>query len=104
MAAEGESRPDDEREGADLGGHLCARSSIVVRDAGPGDVEADLEHGVLEKLAVLALGDGLGVRADQADAVLLSGCLCAMEVHGGVERGLAAQRRAARRPDAFRRR
>ena len=69
-AAEREGGADDEREGADLLGHL-ARLLHRVGDAGARQVEPDLEHGLLEQQAVLALVDGLGVGADHPDAVLL---------------------------------
>ena len=52
--------------------------------------EADLEHRVLEKLPVLALGDGFGVGPDEFDAVFGENALV-VEVHRGVERRLAAE-------------
>ena len=74
-----------------------ARFLDGVGDAGVRHVEADLDHGVLEQLAVLALLDGLGVGADHLDAVLGRARPCE-ERHRGVQRGLAAERRRAARP------
>ena len=53
-------------------------------------VEADLGHGHLELLAVLGGGDGLGVGADQLDALALEHAALD-QLHGQVERGLAAE-------------
>ena len=72
-----------------------------LRDARAGHVEADLEHRVLEKLAVLALGDGLGVGPDEPDVVLLQDA-AVVEVHRGVERRLAAE--GGQEASGFRRR
>ncbi len=58
-------------------------------------VEADLDHGLLEELAVLALVDGLGVGADHLDAVLLEHAGLE-ERHRGVQRRLAAEGRQQR--------
>ena len=89
--AEDVGRADDDRQ-PDLGGDgpgLVER----VGDARAGHVEADLDHRVLEPLAVLGRGDGLGVGPDHlrrprhADQALL------VEGHGDVEPGLAAERR-----------
>jgi hypothetical protein len=57
-----------------------------------GHVEADLGHRLLEELAVLGLGDRLGVGADQLDAVALEHA-GSCQRHGEVERGLAAEGR-----------
>ena len=94
LAAEGEGGADDERKRADFLGHLL-RFFHRVGDAGARHVEADLDHGLLEKLAVLALVDGLGLRADHADAVFLEHAGFE-ERHRGVERRLAAERREQR--------
>jgi hypothetical protein len=56
-----------------------------------GHVEADGEHALLEELAVLALVDGLGLGADHLDAVFFEDAGL-VELHRGVERGLAAER------------
>jgi len=61
-----------------------------VRGAGEGHVEADLDHGFFEELAVLALLDGLGIRTDHLDAVFREDARL-KEGHRGVERGLAAE-------------
>ena len=47
---------------------LASSSLFTVLDW--GDVRADLDHGLLEKLAVLALRDRIGLRADHLDPVL----------------------------------
>ena len=64
----------------------------VVRDAGTRHVEADLEHRVLELLAVLTLFDGFSVGPDEFDAVFFQDALV-VEVHRGVERRLPAEGR-----------
>ena len=90
-AAERERGPDDDGEPADLFRH-GAGFVQVVRGAADGHVEADGKHQVLEHLPVFALVDGLGVGADHFDAVFLQHA-AAVQSHGGVERGLAAERR-----------
>ncbi len=47
-------------------------------------------HQVLEDLAVFAALDGFGVGADHFDAVFVERA-AAVQGHGGVERGLAAE-------------
>ena len=42
-----------------------------MRDAGARHIETDLEHRLLEKLAILALGDRLRLRADHLHVVPL---------------------------------
>ncbi len=88
-AAHGEGGADDEREGADPGGHLAGLVEGV-GGAGEGHVEADLLHRLLEELAVLALLDRVGVGADHLHAVAGERARF-VERHGGVERGLAAE-------------
>ena len=84
--------PDDHRAAR-------SRSTTVERlvervgDARRRHVEADLGHGHLELLAVLGGGDGLGVGADQLDAVRGRARPASTQLHGQVERGLAAERR-----------
>ena len=94
LAAEGEGGADDQREIlAGVGGDLFGddpRVLHVVRGAGLRHVEADLEHRVLEALAVLALVDGVGVGADHLHVVLVEHAGLE-ERHRGVERGLAAE-------------
>ncbi len=88
-----ERRPHDERvpevERELLG--LLER----LRDVRAGDLGSGLDHEVLEELAVFALADGIDLRADELDAVLLED---ARVVQGDrrVQRGLAAQRRQHR--------
>ena len=89
-AAERERGPDDEREAADLV-RDGAGFVQVVRGAGDGHVEADGQHQVLERLAVFAFVDGLGFGADHFDAVFFERAGF-VQGHGGVERGLAAER------------
>ena len=67
-----------------------ARFLQGVGDAADRHVQPDREHQVLEDLAVLAPLDGLGVGADHLDAVFLEHA-AAVEGHGGVQRGLAAE-------------
>jgi hypothetical protein len=90
-AAEDVRRADDDRQ-ADL---LGDGAGLVERvgDARARHVEADLDHRLLEALAVLGGGDRLGVGPDHlglprhADEALLE------QRHGDVEAGLAAERR-----------
>ena len=70
----------------------CARFLDVVGGAADGHVQPDREHQVLEHLAVFAALDGLGIGADHLDAVLVERP-AAEQGHGGVEGGLAAERR-----------
>ena len=78
------------REAADLFRH-DAGFLHVVRGAGNRHVEADGEHQILERLPVFALVDGLGLGANHFDAVFFQDA-GAVQGHGGVERGLAAER------------
>src|SRR5262249_11848674 len=57
-----------------------------------GHRDADALHRFLEQLAVLGLFDDLRRGADHLDVVLLQDAV-AVQVHGGVERRLTAQRR-----------
>ena len=61
------------REVSEAGGTLSdvARLLDGVGRAGERHVEADLDHRLLEKLAVFTLLDGVGIRADHLDVVLL---------------------------------
>ena len=59
-------------------------------DARLGNVEADLDHRLFEFEPVLALFDGLRVRADELDAPAFQRAV-AHEFHRGVERRLATQ-------------
>ena len=86
-AAQGEGRAQDHRV-AELLGDLLALLHGV-RDAGLGDLEADVAHGVGKELAVLAGLDGVDVAADDLDAVLVKDAGLA-QGHGAVEARLAA--------------
>ena len=94
-AAEGVGRADDDRELAADEGDRLARGFEGLHDAGARDVEADVEHQLLEDLAVFAAFDRRFLRADQLDAVLLEDA-GAGELEGKIERGLAAERREER--------
>ena len=63
----------------------------VVDDAARGDVEADLQHRLLERVALLGLGDDVCVGADHLDAELLEDSPPG-EVHRRVQARLAAER------------
>ena len=58
---------------------------------GTGDLQADLGHGLVEELAVLAALDGIQVATDHLDAVFLQHA-GAGELNRGVQAGLAAER------------
>ncbi len=88
-AAEGEGRADDKGKGADLG-HGGAGLVHGVGGDGPGALQADFFHAILEQLAVLALADGLHLGANQPD-VVAGECAGGVQGHGGVEGGLAAE-------------
>jgi hypothetical protein len=62
-----------------------------VRHAGNGHVQADLQHQFLERQAVFALVDGLGLGADHFDVVPFQRAVF-VQGHRGVQRGLAAER------------
>ena len=62
-SAQGKSGPNDERKRADIVGDFRdVRGGMG--DARERNVETDAEHGFFKGLAILALRDGLGVRAD----------------------------------------
>ena len=90
-ATERVGRTDDERQRADLlrdgAGFLH-----VMRHAGLRQIEADLEHGVFEEQAVLALLDGFRLCADHAHAVFFQRP-GTMQRHGRIQCRLAAERR-----------
>ena len=86
--AERERRTDDDGI-ADAAGYL-QRLGHGVRDAGGDGRLADGGHGLLEELAVLGLVDGFGVRADEADVVLLQKALL-VELHRERQPRLAAE-------------
>ena len=64
----------------------------VVGDDGRYDGLTDGLHGVLEKLSVLRLVDGLGLHAQQTDVVLFEEAAL-VQLHGERQARLAAQRR-----------
>ena len=74
---------------------VARTSSIDVHTARRGTSAPIAAHDVLEHLPVLAALDGVDVRADQLDAVLLQHPAL-VQRDGGVERRLAAQRRQDR--------
>ncbi len=90
-AAERKRRPDDERETADFFRHGTGLIQVV-RGAGNGNVEADAEHELLERFAVLALVNRFRLRSDHFDAVFFQDA-GAVQGHGGVQGGLSAERR-----------
>ena len=85
---------DDGELAADQGDGL-ARGFERLDHAGARDVEADVEHQLLEDLAVFAAFDRRFLRADQLDAVLGEDA-GAGELEGKVEGRLAAERREQR--------
>ena len=88
-----ERRPHDDRQA-----ELCdGLADLVHGETHPGlrGLAADLGDDVLEPLPVLAALDGLEVGADHLDAVLLQDALL-VELDGGVQRGLPAERREHR--------
>ena len=92
-AAERERGADDQRQ-ADVVEDL-ARVVHRVHDAAARDLQADLDHQVLEDLPVLAAEDGVAVGADHLHAVLLEDALVEAG-HAGVQAGLPAERREQR--------
>ena len=90
-AAEGEGGADDEGHGANVGCD-CFCFLHRVGHTGDGEIEADLDHGVFETLAVFAFVDGVGIGADHADAVFIESAGLE-ELDGNVEGGLAAEGR-----------
>ena len=94
-AAERVGRADDDRELAADEGDGLARGVEGLHDAGARDVEADVEHQLLEDLAVFAALDRVFLRADELDAVFLQHA-GAGELEGKIERRLAAERREQR--------
>ena len=89
LAAEDEGGPDDHGE-TDALDHL-AGFVHVVGDPARRHLEADPLHGLLEDLAVLGGADGLGVGADQLGRAVGADGAALDQLHGEVERGLAAE-------------
>ena len=95
-APEGVGGSDDEGKlAAGLGGNVLGDLESLghlVRNARDGQIESDLEHRVLELLAVLAFLDGRRIGADELDLLALENA-SAHQFHGGVQGGLSAERR-----------
>ena len=89
--AERIGRTDDDRELSTDEGDGVARGLEGLHDAGARDIESDLEHQLLEDLAVFAALDRVFLRTDEFDAVLLEHA-GARELKGKIERRLAAER------------
>ena len=92
--AKRERGSNNKREFVDRVGDLV-RVLDRMRDTGAGDIEPDPQHRFLEKLPVFAFRDGLRVRADEFHVVPGQRAV-AVQLHGNVERGLAAHRRQDR--------
>ena len=87
-AAEGEAGPHHAGQ-TDLGDRAAGLVQVVDRLAA-ADLQPDPLHGRLELVALLGLGDDLGVGADHLDAVLLQHAV-PRQLHGQVQPRLAAQ-------------
>ena len=89
-AAQGESRPDNDR----VTDFLRHRQGFLhrFRNIRGDDRLADLRHGLLKELPVLRPGDGPGVGSQQADALLGQKALL-VQLHGQRQAGLAPQAR-----------
>ena len=88
-AAEGKARAQHAGVAHALGNGLGVFHAVGI--AGARDLQADLGHGLVKELAVLAALDSGQVTTDHLDAVLVQrAVLC--QLNGGVEAGLAAQR------------
>ena len=88
-AAEGKARTQYARISHALGDGLGVCHAVGIARA--RDLQADLGHGLVKELAVLAALDSGQVAADHLDAVLVErAVLCQFD--GGVQTGLAAQR------------
>ena len=88
-AAEGESRADDEREGADVIGH-ATRFLHGVGDAALWHIEAYFDHGLLEFHAVFALLDGVGFGPDHTHVMFFQHAGM-VQGHGKIQGRLAAE-------------
>ena len=64
----------------------------VVNDGTLGTVEADLHHGLFERVTFFGLGNDLLFRAQQLNTKLVEDA-ASSQIHRGVQTGLAAQRR-----------
>ena len=89
-AAQGKGGTDDDGI-ADAGGH-GQRVLHGFSNVGGNHRLADLRHGLLEQFPVFRPGDGLGVGAQQADALSFQKALF-IQLHGQRQAGLPAQTR-----------
>ena len=90
-AAEREAGADDAGQ-ADLVADFERCPGERLDDEALGHLEADLDHRFLELLAIFGLVDDVGSCADHLDAELCEDAVL-VQVHRGVEAGLAAERR-----------
>ena len=88
-AAEGKARAQYARISHALGDGLGVGHAVGIARA--RDLQANLGHGLVKELAVLAALDGGQVAADHLDAVLVERTVF-RQLDGGVQTGLAAQR------------
>ena len=88
-AAEGKARTQHAGISHALGDGLGVCHAVGIARA--RDLQADLGHGLVKELAVLAALDGGKVAADHLDAVLVERAVF-RQLDGGVQTGLAAQR------------
>ena len=88
-AAEGEARTQHAGVAHALGDGLGVFHAVGIARA--RDLQADLGHGLVKELAVLAALNGGQVAADHLDAVLVQRTVL-RQLDGGVEAGLTAQR------------
>ena len=88
-AAEGKARAQYAGIAHALGDGLGVGHAVGIARA--RDLQADLGHGLVKELAVLAALDGGKVTADHLDAVLVERTVF-RQLDGGVQTGLAAQR------------
>ena len=90
-AAQRESRPDNERIPSDS---LCRRPRLVQRVgcAANWNVQPDGNHQVFENLPVFAAFNRFGIGADHFEAEFFQSA-APKQRHGGVQSGLAAERR-----------
>jgi len=95
LAAQSKGGADDKRIGTD---QLGRGTGLIHRVHGAGlrTVEADLDHGLLEQLAILALGNRLRLGADHFHAVFREDTGL-VKIHRQVKRRLAAEGRQQRR-------
>ena len=88
-AAQGKARTQHAGIAHTLGDGLGVSHAVGIARA--RDLQADLGHGLVKELAVLAALDGGQVAADHLDAVLVERAVF-RQLDGGVQTGLAAQR------------